>query len=163
VPRFSLTGITSLPSIHLTVRKDVMNEPEEANRELRTYAIAATSTTTNLSSLGDVIKTVRRSFRSTHSALSMSSPIHEAIVAGNTNILNHLLALGYSPNIRPIAAPSHCLSPPDRHRILRSSKPRHPRSISQNPPFHPYSHLLHPRLPFLRSPSRPPSPSTPHI
>jgi hypothetical protein len=125
-------------SLHLTVRKDAMNEPEEANRELRTYAIAATSTArgkavmTNLSGLGDVIKTVRRSFRSTHSALSTSSPIHEAIIAGNTNILNHLLALGYSLNIHPIVAPSRCLSPPDRHRILRSCKPRHPRSISQN-------------------------------
>jgi ankyrin repeat protein len=47
----------------------------------------------------------------THSALSTSSPIHEAIIAGKTNMLNHLLSLGYSPNMRPIAAPTRCLSP----------------------------------------------------
>ena len=38
-----------------------------------------------------------------------SSSCHEAIIAGK-NILQHLLALEYSPNIFPLAAPTWCLS-----------------------------------------------------
>ena len=47
----------------------------------------------------------------TQSALCTSSPCHEAIISGKTNMLRHLLALGYSPNILPLAAPTRCLSP----------------------------------------------------
>ena len=47
----------------------------------------------------------------THSVLCTSSPCHEAIIAGKNNMLQHLLALGYSPNILPLAAPTWCLSP----------------------------------------------------
>ena len=47
----------------------------------------------------------------THSVLCTSSPCHEAIVAGKNKMLQHLLALGYSPNILPLAAPTRCLSP----------------------------------------------------
>jgi len=47
----------------------------------------------------------------THSVLCTSSPCHEAIIARKNNMLEHLLALGYSPNILPLAAPTWCLSP----------------------------------------------------
>jgi hypothetical protein len=47
----------------------------------------------------------------THSVLCTSSPCHEAITAGKSNMLQHLLALGYSPNILPLAAPTRCLPP----------------------------------------------------
>jgi hypothetical protein len=47
----------------------------------------------------------------THSALCTSSPCHEAIIAGKTSMLQHLLSLGYSPNILPLAAPTWCLPP----------------------------------------------------
>ena len=47
----------------------------------------------------------------THSVLCTSSPCHEAIVAGKNKMLQHLLALGYSPNILPLAAPTCCFPP----------------------------------------------------
>jgi hypothetical protein len=47
----------------------------------------------------------------THSVLCTSSPCHEATIAGKTSMLQHLLSLGYSPNILPVAAPTRCLSP----------------------------------------------------
>ena len=47
----------------------------------------------------------------THSALCTSSPVHEAILAGKSDMLRYLLDLGYSPNILPIAAPTRCLPP----------------------------------------------------
>ena len=47
----------------------------------------------------------------TQSALCTSSPCHEAIISGKTNMLRHLLALGYSPNILPLAAPTCCFPP----------------------------------------------------
>ena len=47
----------------------------------------------------------------THSVLCTSSPCHEAIISGKNVMLRHLLALGYSPNILPLAAPTRCLSP----------------------------------------------------
>ena len=47
----------------------------------------------------------------THSVLSTSSPCHEAIIAGKIKMLEHLLALGYSPNILPLAAPTRCFPP----------------------------------------------------
>jgi len=47
----------------------------------------------------------------THSVLCTSSPCHEAIIAGKTNMLRHLLALGYSPNILPLAAPTRSFPP----------------------------------------------------
>ena len=47
----------------------------------------------------------------THSTLCTSSPVHEAILAGKTDMLCYLLDLGYSPNILPLAAPTRCLPP----------------------------------------------------
>ncbi|TFK33709.1 hypothetical protein BDQ12DRAFT_614849, partial [Crucibulum laeve] len=47
----------------------------------------------------------------THSALSVSSPMHEAIVSGQHEMLQHLLSIGYSPNILPFAAPTCCIPP----------------------------------------------------
>lgn len=47
----------------------------------------------------------------THSALCVSSPCHEAIIARKTDMLRHLLSLGYSPNILPLAAPTRSLPP----------------------------------------------------
>ncbi|KDR82335.1 hypothetical protein GALMADRAFT_237585 [Galerina marginata CBS 339.88] len=47
----------------------------------------------------------------THSALSVSSPIHEAIVSGQQEMLQHLLSLGYSPNVLPLASPTCCFPP----------------------------------------------------
>jgi hypothetical protein len=46
----------------------------------------------------------------THSALCTPSPCHEAIITGKTN-MQHLLSLGCSPNILPLASPTWCLSP----------------------------------------------------
>ena len=45
------------------------------------------------------------------SALCTSSPVHEAIVYENLEMLQHLLALGFSPNILPLAAPTCCFPP----------------------------------------------------
>ena len=47
----------------------------------------------------------------THSVLCTSSPCHEAIVTRQNNLLRHLLTLGYSPNILPLAAPTRCFPP----------------------------------------------------
>ncbi|PPQ88790.1 hypothetical protein CVT25_010477 [Psilocybe cyanescens] len=47
----------------------------------------------------------------THSALSVSSPVHEAINSVKNDMVRHLLAVGYSPNILPLAAPTCCLPP----------------------------------------------------
>lgn len=47
----------------------------------------------------------------THSALCTSSPVHEAIMAQKSDMLRHLLEIGYSPNILPLAATTRCLSP----------------------------------------------------
>ncbi|KAH9478513.1 hypothetical protein JR316_0008968 [Psilocybe cubensis] len=47
----------------------------------------------------------------THSSLSVSSPIHEAIISTKNEMLEHLLAIGYSPNILPLAAPTCCIPP----------------------------------------------------
>ncbi|KAF7154936.1 hypothetical protein CNMCM5623_003194 [Aspergillus felis] len=46
------------------------------------------------------------------SALSTSSPVHQALQAGQVDMLRHLLArCGYSPNYRPRAAPTVALPP----------------------------------------------------
>ncbi|GIK05630.1 hypothetical protein Aspvir_009743 [Aspergillus viridinutans] len=46
------------------------------------------------------------------SALSTSSPVHQALQAGRLDMLRHLLAgCGYSPNYRPRAAPTVALPP----------------------------------------------------
>lgn len=47
----------------------------------------------------------------THSTLSALSPVHEAIISGKDDMLKHLLSIGYSPNILPLAAPTCCLPP----------------------------------------------------
>jgi len=47
----------------------------------------------------------------THSVLCTSSPCHEAIMTGKTEMLRHLLGLGYSPNVLPLAAPTRCFPP----------------------------------------------------
>ncbi|KDR68412.1 hypothetical protein GALMADRAFT_257111 [Galerina marginata CBS 339.88] len=47
----------------------------------------------------------------THSSLSVSSPIHEAIISQHQGMLRHLLSIGYSPNILPLAAPTCCFPP----------------------------------------------------
>jgi ankyrin repeat protein len=53
------------------------------------------------------------------SYLSMSSPVHEAIAAGQQSMLRHLLSTcGYSPNYRPYAAPTVAL-PPLSYAIAR--------------------------------------------
>lgn len=53
------------------------------------------------------------------SYLSTSSPVHEAIAAGQQSMLRHLLSTcGYSPNYRPYAAPAVAL-PPLSYAIAR--------------------------------------------
>ncbi|KAJ5390809.1 uncharacterized protein N7496_001877 [Penicillium cataractarum] len=53
------------------------------------------------------------------SYLSTSSPVHEAIAAGQQSMLRHLLSTcGYSPNYRPYAAPTVAL-PPLSYAIAR--------------------------------------------
>lgn len=47
----------------------------------------------------------------THSTLCTSSPVHEAVIAQKIDMLRHLLGLGYSPNILPLAATTRCLPP----------------------------------------------------
>lgn len=43
---------------------------------------------------------------STHSALSVSSPLHGAIQGRKFEMIRHLLYLGFDPNIQPVAAPT---------------------------------------------------------
>ena len=47
----------------------------------------------------------------THSAFCTSSPVHEAIMAQKSDMLRHLLDIGYSPNVLPLAATTRCFSP----------------------------------------------------
>lgn len=57
--------------------------------------------------------------RSSASALSTSSPVHEAIAAGNPYVLQHLLfTCNHSPNYVPLAAPTAAL-PPLSHAVAR--------------------------------------------
>ena len=48
---------------------------------------------------------------SSHSALSVSSPIHGAIEERQSEMLKILLSYGYDPNLLPTAAITRCLSP----------------------------------------------------
>lgn len=79
----------------------------------------------------------------THSALCTSSPVHEAIIAQKTDMLRHLLGLGYSPNILPLAAPTLCF-PPLAIAV----------AFSDSPSFEAYNILIHhPTIdPTLRTP-----------
>ncbi|KAL2803318.1 hypothetical protein BJX63DRAFT_77080 [Aspergillus granulosus] len=53
------------------------------------------------------------------SALSTSSPVHEALLRGHRTMLRHLLSTcGYSPNYRPRAVPTMAL-PPLSHILVR--------------------------------------------
>ncbi|KAL8805948.1 MAG: hypothetical protein Q9223_004999 [Gallowayella weberi] len=46
-----------------------------------------------------------------HSALSVSSPLHAAIEERNTEMLKELLSYGFNPNLLPLGATIGCLSP----------------------------------------------------
>ncbi|KAL8806036.1 MAG: hypothetical protein Q9182_001568 [Xanthomendoza sp. 2 TL-2023] len=46
-----------------------------------------------------------------HSALSISSPLHAAIEERNTEMLKELLSYGFNPNLLPLAATISCFSP----------------------------------------------------
>lgn len=47
----------------------------------------------------------------TPSALALSSPIHEAIASGNTDMLRHLLAKGFNPNVLPLGNVAASITP----------------------------------------------------
>lgn len=47
----------------------------------------------------------------TPSALALSSPIHEAIASGNTDMLRHLLAKGFNPNVLPLGHVQASITP----------------------------------------------------
>ncbi|KAJ5548042.1 hypothetical protein N7513_005276 [Penicillium frequentans] len=47
----------------------------------------------------------------TPSSLSLSSPLHEAIVSGNTEMLTHLLQAGFNPNVLPLGDVYNSITP----------------------------------------------------
>ncbi|KAF7125605.1 hypothetical protein CNMCM5793_001844 [Aspergillus hiratsukae] len=47
----------------------------------------------------------------TPSALALSSPIHEAIASGNRDMLRHLLAKGFNPNVLPLGYVQASITP----------------------------------------------------
>lgn len=47
----------------------------------------------------------------TPSSLSLSSPLHEAIASGNTEMLTHLLQAGFNPNVLPLGDVCNSITP----------------------------------------------------
>lgn len=47
----------------------------------------------------------------TASSLSISSPLHAALQASDTNILEHLLNIGFDPNTLPLSNPTRAITP----------------------------------------------------
>ena len=119
--QFSLWESSFHNMLHISQAMVTRNEINEgparfsAEKDLPPHSLAASNAAMTAVELatreGSIVPQVSRATSSSHSALSVSSPVHGAVEARQPDMLNHLLSRNYNPNLLATVAATGCLSP----------------------------------------------------